>query len=98
MYGVGQIYFRQEKYDMALVQFKSASLVNPGSSVLHCYTAMALHRQGFLDRALSKVSEAICLDPKNPLARFEKAAVLASMEQHALALKELQVRERHAHK
>ncbi|KAG1674960.1 hypothetical protein FOA52_014755 [Chlamydomonas sp. UWO 241] len=93
MYGVGQIYFQQEKYDMALVQFKSASLVNPGSSVLHCYTAMALHRQGFFDRALSKVSEAISLDPKNPLARFEKAAILASMEQHELALRELQALE-----
>lgn len=52
---MGQIYFRQEKYDMALVHFKSAALINPLSSVLHCYLAMTLHRQGFLDRALVKV-------------------------------------------
>ncbi len=136
-YGVGQIYFRQEKYDMALVHFKSAALINPLSSVLHCYLAMTLHRQGFLDRALAKVQvsgigeeggrfrgqegsrtgeegacracgcappkpptpstqlkppnlqESIELDPKNPLARFEKANVLTSMEQYPRALEEL---------
>lgn len=50
-----QIYFRQEKYDMAAVHFKSAASINPSSSVLHCYIAMTLHRQGLHDRALTKL-------------------------------------------
>lgn len=32
--------------------------------------------KGLLDSALSKLCDAATLDPKNPLARYEKAAVL----------------------
>ncbi|KAF5833591.1 hypothetical protein DUNSADRAFT_10043 [Dunaliella salina] len=78
MYGMGQLYFRQEKYDVALVHFKSAALVNPQSSVLRCYWGMALAKQGILGNALAKLQEAVDLDPRNPLARYEKAGVLAA--------------------
>eukprot|EP00983_Pelagomonas_calceolata_P008356 273244-Pelagomonas_calceolata.AAC.6 len=54
-YGMGQLYFRQEKYDVALVHFKSAALVNPQSSVLRCYWGMALAKQGILGNALAKL-------------------------------------------
>jgi len=37
------------------VHFKSAALINPSSSVLHCYIAMTLHKQGAHDRALVKL-------------------------------------------
>ena len=56
-----QIYFRQEKYDMAAVHFKSAASINPASSVLHCYIAMTLHRQGLHDRALTKLQVRRCV-------------------------------------
>lgn len=52
---MGQLYFRQEKYDVALVHFKSAATVNPQSSVLRCYWGMALAKQGMLDGALAKL-------------------------------------------
>ena len=42
------------------------------------------------DRALSKLQEAIALDPKNPLARFERSAVLMDLDMHEEALEELQ--------
>jgi predicted Zn-dependent protease len=52
---MGQLYFRQEKYDVALVHFKSAALVNPQSSVLRCYWGMALAKQNILGNALTKL-------------------------------------------
>ena len=52
---MGQIYFRQEKYDVALCHFRSAAAINPRSSVLHCYIGMALAKQGIHDKALTKL-------------------------------------------
>ena len=46
---------------MAAVHFKSAASINPASSVLHCYIAMTLHRQGLHDRALTKLQVRRCV-------------------------------------
>eukprot|EP00798_Chlamydomonas_sp_ICE-L_P018281 gene18281-24737_t len=104
VYGMGQIYFRQEKYEMALVlfklkdekyemalvQFKSAANINARSSVLHTYVGITMHKQGMHERALVKLKEAIELDRRNPLARYELSNVLSSLERPDAALKELQ--------
>lgn len=68
--GMGQVYYRQEKYDAALRHFQLASKVHPGSSVLLCYSGMALARLGQHRAALAKLNEASALDPSNPLARW----------------------------
>lgn len=54
-YGIGQIYFRQEKYREAEYHFRAAADINKRSSVLHCYTGMALHRQGLHAEALQRL-------------------------------------------
>lgn len=36
-YGLGSIYYRQEKYELAEHHFRTALSINPASSVLHCY-------------------------------------------------------------
>ena len=36
-YGVGMIYYKQEKYNLAEVHFKKALTINPSSSVLLCH-------------------------------------------------------------
>lgn len=51
-YGIGQIYLRQEKWAEAHYHFRTAAAINKRSSVLHCYTGMALHRQGLHAEAL----------------------------------------------
>ena len=50
---------------------------------------MALHANQKTMQALEMLSNAITIDPKNPLARFQKAQVLLSTEQYELALTEL---------
>jgi anaphase-promoting complex subunit 3 len=42
-YGMGNIYYRQEKYELAAYHFKRALTINSRSSVLHCYLGMVLH-------------------------------------------------------
>ena len=36
-YGIGMIYYKQEKYNLAEVHFKKALTINPSSSVLLCH-------------------------------------------------------------
>jgi hypothetical protein len=43
-FGMGHIYYRQEKYGMAEYHFRRALNINPRSSVLRCYLGMALHK------------------------------------------------------
>ena len=42
-YGLGNIYYRQEKYDFAEHHLRKALAINPCSSPLFCYLGMALH-------------------------------------------------------
>ena len=54
-YGVGQIYFRQEKYEMAEYHFRRSLLINPRSSVLRCYVGLALHKINRFQDALEQL-------------------------------------------
>jgi tetratricopeptide (TPR) repeat protein len=89
-YGIGQIYYRQEKYEMAINNFKHALSINKRSSVLQCYLGMAYHKQGRVEDALGALQDAITTDPQNPLARFEHASVLISQEKYDEAIAELE--------
>ena len=51
---------------------------------------MAKHALGENSDAMTLLSQAIALDEKNPLARYEMAAVLMSEENYDQALEELQ--------
>jgi anaphase-promoting complex subunit 3 len=88
-YGLGNIYYRQEKFDFAEHHLRKALLINPCSSPLYCYLGMALHSNLKTTQALEMLSNAIAIDRKNPLARFQKAQVLIALEQYDGALIEL---------
>jgi len=89
-YGLGTVYYRQEKYVMSEYHFRYALNINSKSSVLFCYAGMAKHALGENSEATALLSQAIALDEKNPLARYEMAAVLMSEEKYEQALEELQ--------
>lgn len=86
---MGHIYYRQEKFGMAEYHFRRALNINPRSSVLRCYLGMALHKLKRNAEALEMLHEAIEADPRNPLAKFEKASVLLAEERYRDALVEL---------
>ena len=89
-FGMGDIYYRQEKYGMAEYHFRRAHVINGRSSVLRCYSGMSLHKLKRSAEALQVLGEAILADPRNPLARFERAGVLAADGRLEEALVELQ--------
>ncbi len=81
-YGLGMIYFRQEKYELAEYNFRRAIAINAYSSVLYCYLGMVLHANKRPSDALTVLEKAIKLDPKNNLAKFKRASVLSSLEKY----------------
>ncbi|KAK9797012.1 hypothetical protein WJX73_004710 [Symbiochloris irregularis] len=88
-YGLGQICYRQEKYQDAESHFRQSLDINERSSVLRCYLGMALAKCGLVGEALDMLQMATVADVKNPLARFERARVLMNLERDEEALAEL---------
>ena len=65
-YGLGAIYYRQEKYALAEYHFQRALSMNPGSSVLHCYLGMTYHANKRCHDALRHLRLAAAAEPNNP--------------------------------
>jgi anaphase-promoting complex subunit 3 len=89
-YGMGAIYHRQEKYDLAEYHFQRAVQINPQSSVLRCNLGMSQYSNGKPMLALQTLSEAFRLDPRNPQARFQRATIYLSLGRSEEALEELE--------
>jgi anaphase-promoting complex subunit 3 len=75
-YGIGQIHLRQEKYADALHHFQLALRLKPQGSILHHCCGTALARLGRAQEALAAYSAAVAADPKNGVARFDRAQQL----------------------
>ncbi|GMI46930.1 hypothetical protein TrCOL_g9067 [Triparma columacea] len=88
-YGLGSIYYRQEKFALATEHFKRAVSINSGSCILYCHLGMSLAAQGRSDEALRCLSSSERLEPGNPQARFQRANVLMGAERYEEAYKEL---------
>lgn len=67
-YGLGAVYYRQERLDLAEYHFRKALSICPVSSVLHCFLSMVLHAHGDAehDEQAENVLRSACfIDPKN---------------------------------
>lgn len=89
-YGLGSIYFQQQKYDLAEYHYKKALSINSQSSVLHCHLGKAQHENGKIQEALDTLACAFKVDPRNPQARYQRAMIWMSMDKPKEALKELE--------
>jgi anaphase-promoting complex subunit 3 len=89
-YGLGALYFRQEKYDLAEYHFQRALTINTQSSVLHCHLGMAQHSNNKPYQALDTLAGAFRLDPRNPQARYQRATIYMAMDRPHEALMELE--------
>lgn len=75
-YGLGMVYLKQEKLQMAEYHLRKALSLNPHNSVLHCYLGTALHALRRTAEAHAALDDAIAFGPHNPLPRFQRAQVL----------------------
>lgn len=39
-YGIGMIYYKQEKFNLAEIHYRKALSINPSSSVLYCHVGV----------------------------------------------------------
>lgn len=89
-YGLGSIYYCQEKFDLAEYHFHKACSINPQSSVLICHLGMAQNANGKAYAALDTLISAFRIDPRNPQAHYQRALVYQSLERPQEALVELE--------
>ncbi|XP_061993975.1 cell division cycle protein 27 homolog B isoform X1 [Rosa rugosa] len=85
-FGLGMIYFRQEKFEFAEHHFRMANKINPCSSVIASNLGTALHALQRSDEALAIMEKAIRADEKNPVPMYQKANILMSLEKFDEAL------------
>ncbi|XP_019102195.1 PREDICTED: cell division cycle protein 27 homolog A-like isoform X2 [Camelina sativa] len=88
-YGLGMTYLHLEKFEFAEHQFQLALKINPRSSVIMCYYGIALH-ESKNDEALNMMEKAKLTDAKNPLPKYYKANILASLGDYHKAQKVLE--------
>ena len=89
-YGLGNIYFRQEKYDLAALHFQKALCMHPASSILLCYLATSQYANQQIHAALQTLDDAISTTIQNPQARFQCATICIALHRYHEALLELE--------
>ena len=89
-YGLGNIYFRQEKYDLAALHFQKALCAHPASSILLCYLATSQYANQQIHAALQTLDDAISTTIQNPQARFQCATICIALHRYHEALLELE--------
>ncbi|KAG4075080.1 hypothetical protein HA402_008145 [Bradysia odoriphaga] len=89
-YGIGTIYHKQERYNLAEYHYKSALRINTRCPVLMVHIGTMQFYLKKCDQALQTLNAAIALDPKNPLCKFHRGSLNFHMGKYPEALKELE--------
>ncbi|XP_022754989.1 cell division cycle protein 27 homolog B-like isoform X2 [Durio zibethinus] len=89
-YGLGMIFFRQERFEFSEHHFGMALQINPCSSVIMSYLGTTLHALKKSEDAIKIMDRAILADRKNPLPMYQKANILMSLEKFDDALEVLE--------
>ncbi|KAI9795641.1 MAG: anaphase-promoting complex subunit cdc27 [Candelina submexicana] len=90
-YGLGKVYEKMGKYEIAEKHFRTAATINPTNAVLVCCIGMVLEKLKNPKAALLHYTKACDLAPRSALSRFKKARVLMTLQEHHMALMELKI-------
>ncbi|KAK9451680.1 uncharacterized protein V1518DRAFT_409239 [Limtongia smithiae] len=90
-YGIGMLFLKTGKFELAEQHFIQAARINPGNAVLICCIGMVLEKLHRDDEALTQYDIACSLQPMSALPRFKKARLLMSMQKYDECMKELQI-------
>ncbi|XP_039273316.1 cell division cycle protein 27 homolog [Styela clava] len=88
-YGIGTIYYKQEKFKIAEIHFRKAFAINPQNSVLLCHIGIVQHALKQTTSAIRTLDTAVEMEPRNPLCKFHRANVLFAAERYEDAAREL---------
>ncbi|KAJ4341237.1 anaphase-promoting complex subunit cdc27 [Didymella glomerata] len=88
-YGLGSVYERMGKFDVAEKHYKAATQINPNNAMVVVRMGMVFDKMKRLDLALLHYSNAATLDPRSIIARFRKAQILLKLGRSRESLDEL---------
>ncbi|ETI19355.1 hypothetical protein G647_09187 [Cladophialophora carrionii CBS 160.54] len=90
-YGLGKVYEKMGKWNIAEQHYRTAAKINPTNAVLICCIGLVLEKQKHPEDALLMYSRACSLAPQSALSRFKKARCLMSLGRPKEALAELKI-------
>ncbi|KAF2201174.1 TPR-like protein [Delitschia confertaspora ATCC 74209] len=90
-YGLGQVYEKLGKFDVAEQHYRAAAQINPTNALLAVKIGSVLDRMKKTQPALVQYIHAVSLDPRSNLARFRKAQSHLKLHNPTEALKELKI-------
>ncbi|KIW29575.1 uncharacterized protein PV07_05382 [Cladophialophora immunda] len=90
-YGLGKVYEKMGKWNIAEQHYRTAAKINPTNAVLICCIGLVLEKQKHPEDALLMYTRACSLAPQSALSRFKKARCLMSLGRPREALAELMI-------
>ena len=90
-YGMGKVYQRQGKYDVAEQHLRTAAVINPTNAVIVCSIGVVLEKLKQNKQALVQYTKSCEMAPKASLARYKKASILHVLGESSKALAELKI-------
>ncbi|KAH9880991.1 hypothetical protein J1614_001484 [Plenodomus biglobosus] len=88
-YGLGSVYERLGKYEVAEKHYRAAAQINPNNAMILVRIGLVLDRLKQFEPALLQFELALKLDPRSIMARFRKAQLLLKLSAPEEALHEL---------
>ncbi|KAF1840199.1 nuclear protein bima [Cucurbitaria berberidis CBS 394.84] len=88
-YGLGNVYERMGKYEVAEKHYRAASQINPNNAMILVRIGLVLDRMKKIEPALMQFEAAIKIDPRSIMARFRKSQILLKLGAPEESLKEL---------
>lgn len=89
-FGIGTIYSKQERFQLAEIHYRHALKINRNNSIIHVHIGVMQFYLNKPDQAIQTLTEAIKLEPKNPLCKFHRASMNFSIGKFTEALTELE--------
>lgn len=74
-YGIGNIYSKQERFQLAEIHYRHALKINRKNSVIVVHIGVMQLHLNKPEQAIQTLTEAIKLDPKNPLCKYHRAYI-----------------------
>src|SRR6202000_2019694 len=90
-YGLGKVYEKMGKWQIAELHYRTAARINPTNAVLICCIGMVLEKLKNPEQGLQMYTRACSLAPGSALSRFKKARCLMSLGRPREALAELKI-------
>lgn len=90
LFGLSNVYYKQEKFDLAEIYLNRAVTIFPNSHLLLTNLAALRSRLGRINdgsgSAMDLLDKACSFEPNNPLARYHRASILFHLGHYSVSI------------